>query len=100
MKKALMVSLALVAFIAIPSHAKKHAYHAAQPVHQQENQEQVYRKCVGDAETVLGLKVANADTYLKSQGWTLANPGKWQKAGHSLLLTERNGKIGQTKIVK
>lgn len=94
-----MMSLALVVFAAIPSHAKKHAHHAAQRPHQPTS-EQLYRQCVGDGETVLGLKVADANRYLKNQGWTQPSPGKWQKVGHWLLLTERNGKIGQTKIVK
>lgn len=88
-----MLSLVLVAIAAAPVQAKKHA---EEPF----NAEQVYRTCMADAETVLGLKVADSDHYLKDQGWKQAPPGSWNKAGHQLHLIARHGHISQVKIVK
>lgn len=85
-----IIPLALMVCAAAPLHAQKHLQ---QPV-------QAYRKCVADAETVLGLKVRDSDRYLIAQGWTHAASGQWRKAGHSLTLTERHGQISRAKIVK
>ena len=91
--KKLIIALALMAFTAVLVHAKsKHIEHKLSP-------EQIYRKCVADSETVLGLKIADSSRYLQEQGWSKASDG-WHKAGHALQLVERRGLISRAKIVK
>lgn len=80
--------------------AQNQAYAPKAPTSPKLTEKQNVGEVRGQAEDVLGMKIAAATSYLLDHGWSEPKNNEWMKYGHTLRLMPENGVVVNAQLIK